>query len=128
MKGKSKYILFYLMGLAEWAVIFCFLGLLHLSHRRLWIGYLLIALFSGIGSVVMYATRRIGDGVARLRYRVSIILVILLLIGACLWWAVVLAYGRPPASLDFAAVAATVMLAGACWGVYRMRLRHINQP
>ncbi len=126
MKAKKLYILFYFMGLVEWAVIFCFLGMLPVSHWRLWLAYLLIALISAIGFVAMYATRGVVDQVVRLKYRVTIFLVLSLCIGACFWWALALSKGSPPMSLDVASTAAAVILAGVCWCVYRLMLSRKN--
>ena|SRR5579872_4593818 len=128
MKIKTKYIVFYLAGLAEWALIFYFFSMLHVSPRRLWTAYLLIAVMSAVGSLAMYATRRVGDYAVRLKYRAFITLALVLSVGACLWWTLVLSRGQSPLSLDAALGATFVMFVGVSWLAYRAILRSKNPP
>ncbi len=87
---------------------------------------MLIAGLSGIGSLAVYATCMVNDRVTQLRYRLYIILVLLLSVCACLWWALVYSHGKPPLSLDLSAIAGVLMLVGICRSVYRKSLGAMN--
>jgi hypothetical protein len=120
MKGKTKYAVFYLGGLVEWAIIFYLLRRFHISSRRLWVAYLLIAAISGVGSLAMYAIEAVSDDARRLKYRAYTILAALFAVGACLCWAVGFFRRSPSLASDVALGATAAMLVGGGWFVYRV--------